>query len=121
MRDTATRKADVLAALEKQGQVWLATSDVGGRPHMIAVSAWWDGTDLVVTTSGSSRTARNMAMKPLATLAGGDPADALVIQAQLIDSVAVEHAADQLDRISSAEGCGPRRVAGSLVPRLGPT
>ncbi|TMF33042.1 MAG: hypothetical protein E6I30_09045 [Chloroflexi bacterium] len=54
MRDTPTRKADVLAALEKQGQVWLATAEVGGRPHVIAVSAWWDGTDLVVTTSGSA-------------------------------------------------------------------
>src|SRR5438045_9399193 len=65
MRDTATRKADVLAALEKQSQFWLATSDIGGRPHVIAVSAWWDGSDLVVTTTGGSRTARNMAMNPL--------------------------------------------------------
>jgi len=83
VRDTPTRKADVLAALEKQGQVWLATAEVGGRPHVIAVSAWWDGTDLVVTTSGSSKTARNIAMNPLVTLAGGDPADAIVIQAQM--------------------------------------
>ena len=48
MRDTATRKADALAALEKQHDIWLATADVAGRPHIIAVSAWWDGTDLVV-------------------------------------------------------------------------
>src|SRR6266481_794328 len=90
MRDTQTRKADVLAALEKQGQLWLATADVGGRPHVIAVAAWWDGTDLVVTTTGGSRTARNMAMNPLVTLAGGDPSDAIVIQAQVIESRDVE-------------------------------
>ena len=53
MRDTATRKADALAALEKQHDIWLATADVAGRPHIIAVSAWWDGTDLVVVTRGA--------------------------------------------------------------------
>jgi len=121
VRDTPTRKADVLAALKKQGQLWLATADVGGRPHVIAVSAWWDGTDLVVTTSGSSRTARNMAMNPLATLAGGDPADAIVIQAQMIDSVAVEDSAELAIGFSEAMGWDPREMAGWMFYRLRPT
>jgi len=121
MRDTATRKADVLAALEKQGQVWLATSDVGGRPHMIAVSAWWDGADLVVTTSGSSKTARNMAMNPLVTLAGGDPADAIVIQAQMLESSAAEDAEELAVGFSKVMGWDPREMGGWMFFRLRPT
>src|SRR6266480_4445537 len=95
--------------------------EVGGRPHVIAVSAWWDGTDLVVTTSGSSRTARNMAMNPLATLAGGDPTDAIVIQAQMIDSVAVEDSAELAIGFSEAMGWDPREMAGWMFYRLRPT
>src|SRR6266568_897546 len=73
MRDVLTRKADVVAALEKQGSYFLVSADIAGRPHVIAVSAWWDGHELVVTTSGSSRTARNLAMNPFVKLAGWDP------------------------------------------------
>ncbi len=90
MRDTATRKKDVLEALEKQGHYWLATAEVGGRPHVIAVSGLWDGSQIIVTTLGTSRTARNMSMNPEVVLAGGDPSDAIVIQASAIDNAAVE-------------------------------
>ena len=121
MRDTPTRKADVLAALEKQGQVWLATAEVGGRPHVIAVSAWWDGTDLVVATSGSSKTARNIAMNPLVTLAGGDPADAIVIQAQMLDSSPAEDSPELAAGFSNAMGWDPREMDGWMFFRLRPT
>jgi len=121
MRDTATRKADVLAALEKQSQFWLATSDIGGRPHVIAVSAWWDGSDLVVTTTGGNRTARNMAMNPLVTLARGDPSDAIVIQAQMLDSSAVEDSAELAGGFSAAVGWDPREMDGWMFYRLRPT
>jgi len=48
LRTVEARKADVLGALEGQRDLWLATADTSGRPHLVAVSAWWDGTDLVV-------------------------------------------------------------------------
>ena len=121
MRDTAARKRDVLAALEKQGQLWLATADAGGRPHVIAVSAWWDGTDLVITTSGSSRTARNMAMNPLVTLAAGDPGDAIVIQAQMLDSSAAESSEEVALGFSKVMGWDPREMGGWMFFRLRPT
>ena len=121
MRDTATRKTDVLRTLEKQGQFWLATSDIGGRPHVIGVSGWWDGAELVITTAGASRTAQNMAMNPLVTLASGDPSDAIVIQAQMLDSTAVEDAADLAGGFSAAMGWDPREMDGWMFFRLRPT
>src|SRR2546426_5374856 len=108
LRDTATRKADALAALEKQHDMWLATADVAGRPHIIAVSAWWDGTDLVVATRGASKTARNLAMNLSAKVARGAPSDAVVIDAQMIDSRAVEDAAELAGGFAAAGGWGPR-------------
>ena len=59
MRTAGERKLDALAVLEGQGHMWLATAR-DGRPHAIGVSAWWDGTDLVVATVGTSRTAQNL-------------------------------------------------------------
>lgn len=107
--------------LEKQGHYWLATAEVGGRPHLIAVSAWWDGAGLVVTTLGSSKTARNMAMHPMVTLAGGDPSDAVVIQAQVIDSTGVEDSADLATGFKAAVGWDPREMDGWMFFRLRPT
>ncbi|TMC35936.1 MAG: hypothetical protein E6J28_11175 [Chloroflexi bacterium] len=121
MRDAATRKKDVLDALGKQGKFWLATAEIGGQPHLIAVSGWWDGHDIVVTTLGTSKTARNMAMNPAVMLAGGDPSDAIVIQAQMIDSAAVEDSADLAGGFKEAMGWDPREMDGWMFFRLRPT
>ena len=121
MRDTATRKADVLAALEKQHDLWLASADVAGRPHLIAVSAWWDGTGLIIATTGSSKTARNLAMNPAARVARGAPADAIVIDAQMIESRAVEDSAELAGGFAAAVGWDPREVGeGWMFFRLRP-
>ena len=122
MRDAATRKADVLAALEKQKDVWLATSDVAGRPHLIAVSAWWDGHELVIATRGTTKTARNLAMNPAAKVARGAPSDAIVIDAQMIDSSAVEDSAELASGFAAAVGWDPREAGdGWMLFRLRPT
>ena len=121
MRDTATRKKDVLDVLEAQGHYWLSTAEVGGQPHVIGVSALWDGGQLVVTTLGSSRTARNMAMNPAVVLAHGDPSDAVVIQAAVIDSAAVGDSPDLAGAWKSAMGWDPREMEGWTFFRLRPT
>ena len=118
-RDVETRKKDVLAYLESQGHYWLSTAEVGGRPYVIAVSAWWDGAALVVATLGGSRTARNMAMSPSVVLAGGDPSDAIVIQASVVESQAVEDAPDLLAGFEKALGWAPGK--GWALYRLRPT
>jgi hypothetical protein len=97
----------VLAFLEKQGHYWLATAEVGGRPHVIAVSALWDGSGLTVTTLGTSKTARNMAMNPLVVLVGGDPSDAIVVQAQVIETVGPEGSPRMLQEWKTAMGWEP--------------
>lgn len=121
MRDAATRKKDVLGVLEGQGHYWLSTAEVGGRPHVIGVSALWDGGQLVVTTLGSSRTARNMSMNPAVVLAHGDPSDAVVIQAGVIDSAGVEDSPELAGAWKVAMGWDPRDMKGWVFYRLRPT
>ena len=107
LRDTATRKKDVLAFLEKQGHYWLSTAEIGGGPHVIGVSGLWNDGEIVITTLGTSKTARNLAMNPLVVLAGGDPSDAIVIQAQVIESIPVEDSPRMTKEWKDAMGWEP--------------
>lgn len=120
-RDAATRKADVIAFLEKQGHYWLTTAEVGGRPHVIAVSGLWDGSGITVSTLGTSKTARNMAMNPLVVLAGGDPQDAIVIQAHVIESAPVGDSPRVLEEWKKAMGWDPSELGDWMFYLLRPT
>lgn len=122
MRDSETRKADVLNALEKQEDVWLASADPAGRPHLIAVSAWWDGADLVIATKGASKTARNLSMNPSGKVARGKPSDAILLDVNVIDSSAVEDSAELCKGFAAAVGWDPREAGeGWMFFRLRPT
>jgi len=122
LRTVEARKADVLVALERQGDLWLATAGAAGRPHLIAVSAWWDGTDLVVATTATSRTASNLAGGPNVRLAAGAPNDVIMIDARVVESVAANQAPEVADGFAIAVGWDPRAVGeGWAFYRLRPT
>jgi predicted pyridoxine 5'-phosphate oxidase superfamily flavin-nucleotide-binding protein len=110
LRDTKTRQADVLEALERQKDLWLATADRQGRPHLIAVSAWWDGKRLIVTTTASSRTARNLAANPAARVAIGAPDDVIVLDVRAVNSAAVSDSAELAEGFTAAVGWDPREM-----------
>jgi hypothetical protein len=109
LRTVEERKRDVMAVLDGQGQMWLATAREG-RPHVIGVSAWWDGSDLVLATIGTSLTARNLRDAGAGTLVAGTPDDAVVIDAQLIESMPARDADEVATGFSSAMGWDPRDV-----------
>ena len=115
MRDTKTRKADVLAALERQKDLWIATADPAGRPHLIAVSAWWDGSAVVIATTAASRTARNLAANRPARLALGSPDDVIVIDARSGESRPVSDSAELAGKFAAAVGWDPREVGEGWV------
>src|SRR2546429_2975769 len=107
MRDTKARKADVLAALNQHDDMWLSTAAPDGRPHLIPVSGWWDGTHLVIATTGASRTAQNMNTNPRVRLAGGSPSDAIMIDADVVERSAVEDSPQLAGGLAGAAGWGP--------------
>jgi len=122
LRSVEARTADVLGVLEGQRDLWLATADSSGRPHLIAVSAWWDGTDVVVATTAGSRTASNLAAGRQVRLAAGTPNDVVMIDARVVESVAANRAADVADGFAIAVGWDPRAVGeGWAFYRLRPS
>jgi Pyridoxamine 5'-phosphate oxidase len=111
LRGVEQRKADVLRAMHSNHDVWLATADDAGRPHLIAVSCWWDGSRVAIATTRGSRTARNLASTGLARLAIGSPDDVIVIDATVDDRVPVGQADSGLaDGFADAVGWDPRQI-----------
>jgi hypothetical protein len=92
LRNIEDRQSDAIELLGRNGDGWIATASPTGRPHLIAVSTWWDGTHLVIATVGSSRTARNLDATRRARLALGSTDDAVLVDAEVVDSVAVNGA-----------------------------
>ena len=113
-RSTGQRKSDVLAGLAQNRDMWLATSSPSGRPHMIPVSSWWDGSQVVIATIGGNRTARNLDATGLGRLALGSPDDVVMIDVSVSDSVPVHNADPQLAAgFAAAAGWNPVQEAGN--------
>jgi hypothetical protein len=96
LRSQAQRKDDVLAALEKNADVWLATASASGQPHLIAVSSWWDGREVVIATTTGSRTARNLEATKRGRLGAGSPSDVVIIDVAMAKQVPVKAADAEL-------------------------
>jgi hypothetical protein len=112
-RTVEQRKADTQAALDAQRDLWLATADASGKPHLIAVSAWWDGNHVIIATTATSRSARNLEANGIARLALGAPDDVIVIDAAVADSVKVHDADAKLAAgFTAAVGWDPRDING---------
>jgi hypothetical protein len=79
-RSAAERKADTLALLESEQDVWVATAGADGRAHLVPLSLWWDGEIATVTTTANAPTARNAAASGQARLAVGTTRDVVVLE-----------------------------------------
>jgi predicted pyridoxine 5'-phosphate oxidase superfamily flavin-nucleotide-binding protein len=115
-RTVEQREADTRAALDAQRDLWLATADPSGKPHLIAVSAWWDGNHVIIATTAASRSARNLEANGIARLALGAPDDVIVIDAAVADTVTVHDADAKLAAgFAAAVGWDPRDINGDWV------
>jgi len=113
-RTVEQRKADTQAALNAQRDLWLATADPTGKPHLIAVSAWWDGNHVIIATTATSRSARNLEANGMARLALGAPDDVIVIDAAVADRGKVDDA-KLAAGFAAAVGWDPREITGDWV------
>lgn len=85
LRPGPARAADARSTLASNPDGWLATASADGRPHLIAVSTWWTGKDIVIATLAKSRTAHNLAATREARLALG-PTDDVVMLDLAVDA-----------------------------------
>lgn len=95
IRNFEERKQDVLDRLEHDRDVWVATADSGGQPHLVPFSLVWDGANVIVATVARSVTTRNVEASRQVRLAiGGSTRDVVLIDAELEALVAATEVAD---------------------------
>jgi len=80
VRAAERRRADTLARLEADADIWVATANAG-RPHLVPLSLAWDGTHVILATPAASPTARNAAASGEVRLALGTSRDVTIIEA----------------------------------------
>ena len=112
-RDPAQRRADTLARLAADVDVWVATAR-GDVPHLIPLSFLWDGARLLLATPDNSVTARNLRATGRARLALGTTRDVVVIEgtAESLPLAAVPAAT--ADAFAARTGFDPRRSAARM-------
>jgi hypothetical protein len=82
-RAAEQRKRDVLARLERELDVWVATADEGGLPCLVALWFVWDGDCLWVATRLTNPTGRNLRDGGRARLAFGDTQDVVLLDGEV--------------------------------------
>jgi Pyridoxamine 5'-phosphate oxidase len=82
-RSAKQRKRDVLALLEREVDVWVASASEAGEAMLVPLSFVWDGARLTVSTPLASRTARNLIRAGVARVALGATRDVVLIDGTL--------------------------------------
>ncbi len=100
-RSRAQRRADVLARLECDVDLWVASASADGEAHLVPLSFAWDGARLTIAVSESSVTGRNLARQRWARLALGPTRDVVIVEGPIEvipvggdDELAAAHAAN---------------------------
>jgi Pyridoxamine 5'-phosphate oxidase len=79
-RPRAQRRADTLAKLEGEVDLWVASADESGRAHLVPLSFYWDGAALTISTIRTSPTGRNLLGAGWARLALGPTRDVVIVE-----------------------------------------
>ncbi|HEY2004042.1 MAG TPA: pyridoxamine 5'-phosphate oxidase family protein [Candidatus Saccharimonadia bacterium] len=115
MRTLKVRQDHAHYQLQTQRDVWVATADHRGRPHLVPFSLDWDGTRVVAATPSASITVRNIKASELARLAVGDTRDVLLLDVQ-VKLVPVTEADPQVsEHFNARNQWDPRTATGDWV------
>jgi hypothetical protein len=114
-RTIEERARHVVERLEGDADVWIATASRDGRPHLVPLSLYWDGTRIVVTNPKSSVTTANVVSTGIARFALNSSEDVVIIDA-IVTVVDIADAADGLpESYAERTGWDPRDQEGDWV------
>jgi hypothetical protein len=105
IRSRAQRRADTERRLAHDVDLWVASASADGVPHLIPLSFDWDGEALLLSTSASSPTGRNLA-RGTARLGLGETRDVTIIEGDV--EVLPEVPSAVGDRFAARAGFDPR-------------
>jgi hypothetical protein len=108
-RPAAQRIADTGARLERDIDAWVSTVDDDGEPRLAALSFLWHDGRLLVATSRTGATGRNLLARPTVRMGLGELRDVV-----LIDGTVEVAAPDDAtaDAFAAKAGFDPRPIDG---------
>ncbi|MCX5206541.1 pyridoxamine 5'-phosphate oxidase family protein [Streptomyces sp. NBC_00237] len=115
-RTSEQRKKDVLARLEQESDIWVATADEDGVPCLVPLWFRWDGEALWLATRTSNPTGRNLERLGRTRLAFGHTRDVVLIDGTVESFSAEAVPVDAADAFAARWGWDPRTSAGSAKP-----
>jgi hypothetical protein len=113
-RSRSQRKTDVLAKLDGDVDLWVASADETGGAYLVPLSFYWDGSTLTVATPRASRTARNLVQAGWARVALGPTRDVVIVEGP-VEAVPLGTDAQLEDAHARASGFDPRTLADEYV------
>jgi hypothetical protein len=113
-RPTSQRKTDVLAKLQTDVDLWVASADEAGGAYLVPLSFYWDGSALTIATPRGSRTGKNLVRAGWARVALGPTRDVVIIEGP-VEAIPIGTDARLEDAHAQATGFDPRTLADEYV------
>jgi hypothetical protein len=113
-RSTEQRKADTLARLQSDVDLWVASASAEGDAYLVPLSYYWDGSTLTVATPRASRTARNLIRAGRVRVALGPTRDVVIVEGP-VEPLAIGTDVELEDAHARATGFDPRTLAHEYV------
>ncbi len=104
IRSRRQRILDILAALDRENELWISVVRADGSPHAIPLSFVWDGERIIIATADRSVTSSALRRTGKARLALPSTSDVI-----MFDVTATVVSVDQIDATTHMLFC---RVAG---------
>jgi hypothetical protein len=102
------RKRDVLARLERETDIWVASADADGLPCLVALWFVWDGESVWLSTRITNPTGRNLRDGGRTRLAFGDTQDVVLIDGDVRAYGGQDVPAAAIDAFMAKTGWDPR-------------
>ncbi|MFG2467097.1 pyridoxamine 5'-phosphate oxidase family protein [Streptomyces canus] len=114
-RTLEQRKRDVLARLERETDIWVASADADGLPCLVALWFAWDGECVWLSTRITNPTGRNLRDGGHTRLAFGDTQDVVLIDGDVITYGGEDVPPAAIDVFMAKTGWDPRRDSASYA------
>jgi Pyridoxamine 5'-phosphate oxidase len=113
-RSRAQRKADTLARLRSDVDLWVASADEEGNAHLVPLSFYWDGATLTTSTPRASRTGTNLLRAGWARVALGHTRDVVIVEGP-VEPLEIGTDPPLEDAHAEATGFDPRTLAEEYI------
>jgi hypothetical protein len=117
-RPLSVRKQDTLQRFEKDVDAWVSTASLDGTPYLMPLSFLWTSETLLLSTTVTNPTARNLRANPRVQLTVGEVRDVI----HIAGTVAVVDVTDaEGEAFAAKAGFDPRPLSNYPFFRVTPT